>query len=1067
MRYLIPLLVLSSVASAQEGGRVEIPLELYQQLLGDRAPSSETPGHAFSNVNVSVSASDNDGRVTAEVTVSARVRTFGEGWTLVPLAANGPIRNARVGGNAAELIERGGLVAWPVEGEGTHQLQWSYSVDASRHGSGWVLGLANPGTGGQLDATFSGMSIAPVVMPASGVSVTSAGSDTRLSATLGAGSGVQLSWQADATGGFTLSRARYRGEPVGDAMRFTAELVAEVEGGGRAMIPLFPSNVALESVTVGRNEAPIAVQDNQFVVPIRGRGRHRITASFLVPIEREAGLPRVNLHVAQTPVSRFELSLPGEREVSVSPQAGVETVRRSGSTMASFHVPMTEHVQIEWSEAVPVETVEVETRAHAEIVHVVRPEEGVLGLRAFVKYEISRGSLRRADLDLPDGVQINSVESRNGDVVSDWRVEDDVLTVFLDREIEGSLELDVQYERAWPVATRTTDAFGVPMLRARDVHRQRGMVALLAVRELTLEPGEAAHVSRVGDNQLPADIRDELDATVAHTFRYLDEAPQLTATGAIREPEAARFDAQVDTLVSLGDVSTNVATRVELEVKSGSLSELNLRMPEGLSLLEVSAPSLRRYVLSDDGRTLTIELTQPMEGRFTVELLCDRVTGQEEELQIPLLGVEGAEVERGRVGVEALAPFQVDMASAEHLSPIDATELPEPLLLRTDNPILHAYRYAQASEPPRFAVRITRHEEIQTRNATVESAHYQTLYTRDGVAVTTARFIVQNRRQQFLRVQLPEGSEVWSASVDGRTQTPALETGSDEDEPTVLLNIVSAAEGFEVQLVYATQVSSLGSVGRLSATLPELDIVVTRTEWELILPDGVSYADPSTTLAVVQSGGYVSYDEVMLADAGVSMPNGGVRYVFQKMYGTDSAASVSIPYVAGWWGVLAQAGTAFGALLFWLGLMAMAMIRFGWGLPKALKTRIKLASYRDAETGVVLPRKQRLQRWGGLIGMTVVGLTLLAVTLGYLGLGATPALAVTVVLFGLLGALVLKEKIDAMPKKPKLAPAGPAAAGPAAAGPVSAGPAPAPVTIEPPPVPLVFETQDGDEDSES
>ena len=507
----VSLLAFTSLASAQEGGRVEIPLAVYQELLGGGSSTTDTPGHAFSNVNVTVRASEGDGRVSAEVTVSARVRTFGEGWTLVPLASNGPISNARVGGNPAELIERAGIVAWPVEGEGTHQLQWTYSVDASRHGSGWVLGLANPGTGGQLDATFSGMSIEPVVMPASGVSVSSAGSDTRLSATLGAGSGVQLSWQADATGGFTLSRARYRAEPVGDAMRFTAELVAEVEGNGRAMIPLFPSNVALESVMVGRTEAPIAVQDDRFVVPIRGRGRHRITASFLVPIQRAEGLPRVEVDVAQTPVSRFELSLPGDREVNVNPQAGVETTRRNGKTLASFNVPMTEHVRIEWSEAVPVETVEVETRAHADIVHVVRPEEGVLGLRAFVKYEISRGTLRRADLDIPEGVQINSVESRNGDVVSDWRVEGDVLTVFLDRELEGSLELDVKYERAWPVATRTTNAFEVPMLRAREVHRQRGMVALLAVRELTLEPGESAHVSRVGDNQLPADVRDDLD----------------------------------------------------------------------------------------------------------------------------------------------------------------------------------------------------------------------------------------------------------------------------------------------------------------------------------------------------------------------------------------------------------------------------------------------------------------------------------------------------------------------------------------------------------------------------
>lgn len=1031
MKRVLSLLIFTAMASsalAQEVGSVELPLAAYQELLNERSPSSSEPAYAFSNVRMAVRISEDAGGARALVTVNANVRTFSDGWTLVPLRATGAIESATAGGNAAALVERGGTVAWPAEGAGTHALTWTYPAVASRYDTSWVVALANPGAGAQLDATFVGMEVSPVLVPASGVNVETNGGNTRVRGSIPAGAGVQISWRGDATSGFTLSRARYRGELVGDAMRFTAELTAELDG-SRAMVPLFPSNVALEAVSVDRVEAAIAVQDSQFAVPIRGRGRHRITASFLVGVEREEGLPHVELDIAATPVSRFELELPGDRELHVVPEAGVSSSRRGERTAATFNVPMTRHVRIQWAEAVPLEAVEVETRAHADIVHVVRPDEGVLGLRAFVNYEVSRGSLRRAEIALPRDVQINSVQSRPGDVVSDWRVQGEgrerTLMVFLDREIEGSLQLDVNYERAWPVATRTTEAFDVPLLRAKNVHRQRGMIALLAIRELTLEPGAAAHLSRVGDNQLPAAIRDDLDATVAHTFRYLDEAPRLAATGATREPEAPRFDAQVDTLVSLGDVSTTIATRVEVEVKSGSLTELSLRMPEGLSLLEVSAPSLRRYVLSDDGRTLNIELTQPMEGRFTVELLCDRITGQEEELSIPLLGAVGAEVERGRVGVEALAPFQVDMASAEHLSPIDASELPEPLLLRTDNPILHAFRYAQATEAPRFTVRITRHAEIQTRNATVDEAHYSTLYTRDGVAVTSARFVMHNRRQQFLRVTLPEGSEVWSASVDGHAQTPALESGND-DEATVLLNIVSAAESFDVRLVFATQVPALGSVGRLHVELPELDIVVTRTLWDLVLPEGVTYASPSSSLALVDGGSYVNYTDLDmpgLEGSALAAPASGTRYVFQTMYGSDGAGVASVPYVAGVWGSIANVVTALGTLLIWFGLLSMAMIRFGWGLPESLGSRIPLATYRDPESGAV-SESSRLQRWGPLGGAAFAGCLLLLVTLGYLSTSAVPALWVSgVIALGLVG-LVVKERLDGMPRSPEPAPAG-------------------------------------------
>src|SRR5688500_13757873 len=142
--------------------------------------------------------------------------------------------------------------------------------------------------------------------------------------------------------------------------------------------------------------------------------------------------------------------------------------------------------------------------------------------------------------------------------------------------LTDKLDLEIRYERAWPVASRTATAFDVPLLSARGVHRQRGMIALLATNGLTLEPREEGNVTRVGDNLIPATIRDALSATVAHTFRYLDVAPHLSAIGAVRAPEPARFDAQVDTLVSLGDVSTSVITHAEIEIKSGALDVVHL-----------------------------------------------------------------------------------------------------------------------------------------------------------------------------------------------------------------------------------------------------------------------------------------------------------------------------------------------------------------------------------------------------------------------------------------------------------------------------------------------------------
>ena len=90
---------------------------------------------------------------------------------------------------------------------------------------------------------------------------------------------------------------------------------------------------------------------------------------------------------------------------------------------------------------------------------------------------------------------------------------------------------------------------------------------------------------------------------------------------------------------------------------------------------------------------------------------------------------------------------------------------------------------------------VTRHGRVETQEAAIDRAAYHTLMTRDGLSVTVARFWVRNSRKQFLRIDLPEGSEIWSAFVNGRPEKPAL--ASDDD--AVLIKILNATEGFPLE----------------------------------------------------------------------------------------------------------------------------------------------------------------------------------------------------------------------------------------------------------------------------
>ena len=111
-------------------------------------------------------------------------------------------------------------------------------------------------------------------------------------------------------------------------------------------------------------------------------------------------------------------------------------------------------------------------------------------------------------------------------------------------------------------------------------------------------------------------------------------------------------------------------------------------------------------------------------------------------------------------------------------------ELPRQLVLQTTNPILLAFKYVRAEPEPQLAAHASRDTAVvDVQEAAIDSAEYKTLFTRDGLSVTTARFIREERAQAvFAHRAAVENSEVWSVFVAGRTEKPALAEAEDDSE---------------------------------------------------------------------------------------------------------------------------------------------------------------------------------------------------------------------------------------------------------------------------------------------
>ncbi|MFC3192867.1 hypothetical protein ACFODZ_01310 [Marinicella sediminis] len=936
-----------------ESGDVRVNLQHYIQLIeAARDPQLPAPvAYAIGQADLEVQLTEQPDRTNARIKLQTTLEVFADEWTVVPLLPVGTaISLVAIDGRPVQLTQRAEWLSWSTRQSGTYTLLLEYAIDAVRSQQGYVLPVPVPrSSSAALRLNYTGDPLDVAVIPATAVQSGQAGEQQQITARIPSTTALLLTWRVPEQSGYVISRANYAGEWHDDALTLVADYQVDVLSGEQMQLPVLANTVVLHDVHIDGQPATVLNKDDHFQVMLQGRGMHQIQVTFQVPVEQHSGPPKVVIPTPEVAISAFSLQLPGRKEVSFFPATQVTSEQQDEHTIARGFVPLTNEVEISWIDAVPNDMA-TGWRANANIYHAFSAEEGVLYGRGLLDYEITQGETSVLSFTVPADSQINRLSSQTA-AVSDWQESVDgelkTITVYLDRKVNGAFQLQLAYEQL--LATSGGEgqpgvAIKVPLIKALEMHRQRGIVALLVGQELTLKPVNEQGVTRVGENQIPAIFRDQIAQTIAHTFKYAIELPQLSVITMAPERQQGKYDAQVDTLISLGEVTLRGSAGIRLDVKSGSLVAVSLSLPEGVNVLNVSGPSIRQHRIVDqqDQQHIEVEFTQEMKGQFQLEVNYEHIlSDQQSAVAVPTITVGGAEVQHGRIAVEALTAVEIQATKTKHLSTLAINELPQQLVLKTTNPILLSYKYVNADQPHQLSLSMTRHEELAVQVAAIETARYQTLITSDGLAVTTARFQVRNSRQQFLRLSLPAGSDVWSVFVDGQAEKPARAgahgAGTDHD---ILIKMLNATTGFPVEVIYATPLDSLGLMGQIQARLPQPDMVVTQSEWDVFLPQGPDYYGIDSNLQVRLQNRQVNPRALTaesMADRRhqplrLQVPQQGVQFSFEKLYANQSsdAAYVHIRYAAAEASRGGQVISVLSVLLIWLAIFAMHSGRFGW-----------------------------------------------------------------------------------------------------------------------------------------
>ena len=310
------------------------------------------------------------------------------------------------------------------------------------------------------------------------------------------------------------------------------------------------------------------------------------------------------------------------------------------------------------------------------------------------------------------------------------------------------------------------------------------------------------------------------DSPLTFTWRQKTEDHRTT--------QPLRLRGSLSELVSLGEDSTSIYAEVNLSIVQGAAHEARLQMPENVTVNQVSGAMVSDWQVA--GGELAVTFLEPVEQSVKFVINGETRLPRDGETSVPVLRLRNAERETGGVAVEVLGAGEIKDLKTKGFEEADASDLGDTIANR-QSPSLTAFRFrsGDATQPRTLAVNIARYTQQAVLLANVEEARYQVLMSREGKTLVQARYAVRNNQRNFVKISLPPGAIVWSASVAGRPARPGQ-----SPDGSLLLPLEKARGGddapaFIVEVFYMMRGAAWEEKGKSHLALPALDLPISRT----------------------------------------------------------------------------------------------------------------------------------------------------------------------------------------------------------------------------------------------
>jgi hypothetical protein len=295
-----------------------------------------------------------------------------------------------------------------------------------------------------------------------------------------------------------------------------------------------------------------------------------------------------------------------------------------------------------------------------------------------------------------------------------------------------------------------------------------------------------------------------------------------------RASQPLRMRGSLTQLLGLGEDSTSINAEVNLEITQGAARAATIQIPDKVTINQVMGAMVADWEVK--ANELSVTFLEPVEQNARFVVTGETRSPREGQIEIPLLRLLNTERQTGGVAVEVLGAGEIKDLKSEGLDSADATDLGE-MVSNRQSPSLAAFRFrtGDGKLARSLSLNVARYTPQAVLMANVSEARYQVLISNEGKTLVQARYAVRNNQRNFLKITLPPGATLWSASLAGKAVRPGQ-----SPDGSLLLPLDKARAGeeapeFAVEVVYLSRGTAWNDKGQFKLALPALDLPVSRT----------------------------------------------------------------------------------------------------------------------------------------------------------------------------------------------------------------------------------------------